>query len=106
MNAVTPIRLDESEAERAYRQAISIHCPHGSEMEMAARVELAQLRDQAAIGMSRATDSACALLSEVSKLATMAVYAQRPESDLLRIRSALNLTMMAARALDRATRNG
>lgn len=73
---------------------------------MATRVEIAELRDQAAVGIARATDSAAALLGEVSRLATFAVYAQQPTSQLLRILSALNLTMMAARSIDRVTRNG
>lgn len=106
MNAPATIRLDENEAERAYRRAIGVHCACSSEMEMAARVDLAMLRDQAAIGITRGTDSAAALLGEVSRLATVAVYAPRPESDLLRLAAALKLTMMAARAVDRATRDG
>lgn len=100
------VRLDETQTEAAHRLAISVHCPNCDELEMAARVDLALLRDQSTIGMSRATDSAAVLLGEVSRLATAAVYAPRPASHLLRVVSALNLTMMAARSIDRLTRNG
>jgi hypothetical protein len=100
------IRVDENQIEAAHRQAISVHCPNCGEIEMAARVDLATLRDQATIGIARATNSAGALLSEVARLATSAVYAPVPASRLIRIKSALDLTMMAARALERAQRNG
>lgn len=105
-NIRAPIVIGESEAERVYRHAISIHCPNSGEMEMAARVDIAMMRDQAAIGIGRASDSAAVLLGEVSRLATFAVYAQTETSRLLRIRSALKLTMEAARALERVQRDG
>ena len=100
------IRIDENRIEAAHRHAISIHRPNCSEIEMAVRVDLATLRDQATMGIARATDSAAVLLGEVSRLATAAVYASAPASQLIRIKSALDLTMMAARALERAQRNG
>ncbi|MCW2763372.1 MAG: hypothetical protein JWR85_3573 [Marmoricola sp.] len=71
---------------------------------MAVRVELASIRDQAAVGISRATDSAAVLLGEVSRLATFAVYARKPANELFRVKCALVFTMMAARGLDRVTR--
>lgn len=95
-----------STAERAYRHAITIHCPNGSELEMAARVEIAMIRDQAAAGVSRATDSVSAILREVSALATGAVYARHPTSTLIRIRGSLQLMLDAARILERTVRNG
>jgi hypothetical protein len=101
VNAVTSINV-----ESAHEAAINVHCPGGDAMSRATRVELAILRDQATFGMSRATDSAAVLLGEVSRLAGAAVYAPRPASDLLRILSALKLTMMAARSIDRVTRDG
>lgn len=93
-------------AEIAHRHTISIHCPNGSEIEMKARADLAAIRDQATAGIARASDSAAAILGEVSRLATQAVYAPIETANLLRIRSALELTMMAARAVERAVRNG
>lgn len=106
MNAHTTIRVDETVTERAHRHSISIHCPNCNEMEMAARVDLAQLRDAAMVGMNRASDNAVPLLHQVSILAAQAVYAQTSTSHLLRVRAALNLTMEAARAIERALRNG
>lgn len=101
-----PIRVDETTSERAYRHAISIHCPNCDEMEMAARCDIAMLRDKASAGISRASDGAAALLGEVSRLATMCVYAEAPASRLMRMRAALHLTMEAARAIERAQRHG
>ena len=75
-------------------------------MEMAARIDIAMMRDAATVGMSRASDSAVVLLGEVSRLAAIAVYASAPASRLIRIRAALGLTMEAARALERVQRNG
>lgn len=106
MNAPAKIRVDESTTERAYRHAITIHCPNESEIAMAARVDLATIRDQASAAIRRATDSAAVLLSEIAKLAGGAVFAPMPTSDLIRIKSALDLTMMAARSIDRVTRDG
>ena len=103
-NIPQPLRMEESDLECAHRKAISIHLPNQGEMEMAARVEIAMIRDQATRGAARAGDSAALLLQEVSRLATFAVYAPMPVSKLLRVRSALNLTMEAARSLERVTR--
>ena len=100
------IRVDETSQEAAYRTAISVHCPGRDEMEMAARIDIAMMRDAATVGMSRASDSAVVLLGEVSRLAAIAVYASAPASRLIRIRAALGLTMEAARALERVQRNG
>lgn len=93
-------------AEIAHRRTISVHYPNGSEIEMMTRVQIAMLRDQATIGMSRASDSAAVILGEVSRLATHAVLAAMPTSELMRIRSALSFTMEAARSIERVTRNG
>ena len=92
--------------ERAHRAAISLHCPNCDEMEMAARCDLAALRDAAAAGIGRAGDSAAVLLHEVARLATQAVYAPAPASQLIRLRSALSFTVEAARALERVTQDG
>lgn len=107
MNA--PARIVTSDifvtaAERAHRRAISIHCPNCDDVEMAARCDLAAMRDAAMIGTRRASESAAVLLAEVSRLATSAVYAPVETSRLIRIRAALDLTMDAARALERAQR--
>jgi len=100
------IRLDELPIEATYRHAISIHCPNIDEMEMAARVDLAGMRDAAMAGFYRASPSAQSLLREVSNLAMNAVYAPLPTSRLLHIRAALKLTMMAAREIERVQRDG
>lgn len=110
MNAITTIRPDESihgsTVERAHRHAISVHCPDCNEMEMAARVDLAMMRDAAMVGVRRASDSAAILLGEVTRLAMHAVYAPMPASQLIRVKAALTLTMMAARELERVQRDG
>lgn len=100
------IRLDESATDEAYRRSIGIHCLNCDETEMAARVELAAMRDAATIGIARAGDDAAALLHVVSRMATVSVFAAAPASTLIRIKSALTLTMMAARAIERVQRNG
>lgn len=106
MNAISPIRVDETVAERAHRHSISIHLPNCDEMEMAARCDLAAMRDAAGVGMSRASSGAAAILQEVARSATDVIYAPIPCSKLLRIRAALNLAMMAARDLEQAHRDG
>jgi hypothetical protein len=107
MNAHTTIRVDETTSEASYRHAISLHCPNCTEFEMAARVDIATIRDQASAGVHRAkTDSAAAMLLVVAQDATSAVYAQRQFGDLMRLKSALTLSMMAAREMERAQRNG
>lgn len=73
---------------------------------MAARVDIAAMRDQATVGIHRATDSAAIMLGEVVRVAQAAVYAPMPASALLRVRAALTITMMAARQIDRVTRDG
>lgn len=73
---------------------------------MAARVDLAMMRDLAVTGKQRAGAEAADILAVVSRVATDAVYAPVPTSRLLRIRSALGLVIEAARALERATSNG
>lgn len=93
--------------ERAHRAAIALHCPGCTdEMEMAARCDLAVLRDAASVGAMRAGDSAAVLLSEVTRLATAAVYAPWPASRLIRTYAALSFTVEAARALERVTADG
>lgn len=110
MNAITPIRaaapvrFDETEVERAHRRAISIHCPNQDEMTMAARVDLATMRDLASSGAFRAGDEASRLLLIAARVATNAVYAPLPFAKLQGIRAALHMTIEAARAMERALR--
>lgn len=101
-----PITFDETRTERAHRAAISIHCPNADEMEMAARVDIAIMRDRAAAGLSRAGECAGALLAEVTRIGSVVVYAPLPTSRLLRILAALQITMEAARAMERAMADG
>lgn len=101
-----PIRVDESDFECAVRRAISIHCPNDDEMTMAARVDIATMRDLAVTGRQRARGDAGDVLAVVSRVATDAVYAPASCGRLLRIRSALGLMIDAARALERATADG
>lgn len=96
--------LGWSDDMRAHRRTISVHCPNCSEIEMAARCRLAALRDNAATGAMRSTDSTAVMLGEVSRLATYAVFAGEPVDKLVRICAALELTMDAARAIERVTR--
>jgi hypothetical protein len=110
VNMVTPIRADESihgtVAERAHAHLIRMHCPTGDEMELAARCDLATLRDAALVGSRKAGDAASVMLGEVCRLASHAVYAAIPTSRLIRIKAALTLTMMAAREIERVERDG
>lgn len=100
------VRLDETTTERAHRHVIAPHCSGDDEMQIAARCDIAAMRDAASIGMARATDDAAAMLAIVSRLAAQAVYADVPASRLIRIKSALTLSMMAAREIERLHRNG
>lgn len=103
MNAHTTIVAPRIESPHA--AAISIHCANQNEWQMSNRIGIAEMRDAASIGARRAeSDSACILLQEVTRLATFAVYADLPASRLIRIRSALSLTMEAARELERVQR--
>lgn len=102
----TAIRADESEFESAVRRSISIHCPNDDEMTMAARVDIATMRDLATVGRQRAGGEAADILAVVSRVATDAVYAPAPCSKLLRIRSALGLAIEAARSIERAVADG
>ena len=106
MNAHTTIRVDETVTERAHAHTIRVHCPGCDDMELAARCDLAMMRDAAMVGVNRAGDSAAVLLGEVTRLAMHAVYAPMPASKLIRIKAALTLTMMAAREIERVERDG
>ncbi|WP_375272070.1 hypothetical protein [Sphingomonas sp.] len=103
-----PASLREARGEklaRAYRATISMHCPNQDEMTMAARLELAVLRDQASKGIAHASHSAAILLMQVSSLAAEAVYAPLTFRKLSSLVTALNLTMLAARSIERCHRD-
>ncbi len=100
------VRMDDTEQERSYRAAISVHCPNENEVSMACRVDLAIMRDQASAGLARASESAFAILSEVARITAIEVYAPRTTKHLLHLRGALTLTMEAARQMHRAQNNG
>jgi|GEM_PF-6782825 len=97
---------DEIERRCSHRRSISIHLPNIDELEMATRVDIAKMRDRASVGMGRASEASAGLLSEAVRLATGSVFAQLPTSRLLRIRAAIELTLMAATAVERAQRDG
>jgi hypothetical protein len=97
--------MDESSHEAAHRHAISIHCPNQDEMQMAARVDIAIMRDAASVGLARVCEAAAPLLQQVSTVAAKVVYAQVSARDLMLARSALAITMEAARAMERAFRD-
>lgn len=101
---IVPVSFDERPEEVAYRQAVAIHCPGCDELEMAARCDVAVIRDQATLGIPKATDSAAVILGEVVKLATFSVYAPCSASELIRTKSVLHLGMMAARGFERLQR--
>ena len=111
MNAPANISRDISaEAwspiERAHRGAISVHCPNEDEWSMKCRVAIAMIRDQAEAGKRHCSDATYGMLSEVSRVATNAVYAQSDAKRLTLMRSALVQAMDAARSIERACRNG
>lgn len=95
-----------TQAERAHRSAISIHCPNEGEWEMNCRVGIAIMRDQAAAGMRHCSSASYGILAEVAKLATAAVYAPADAKKLTMMRAALTLAMDAARAIERVSRDG
>jgi hypothetical protein len=110
MNAMTQIHADDraqvSPIERAHRRTLTELHPGIDDLEMAARVGLVMIRDQASFGWSRACPEAAEILRIVDQQAGEAVHAPFPTSRLLRIRWSLELTMMAARAVERAQRDG
>jgi hypothetical protein len=95
-----------SPIERAHRGTISIHCPSEDEWSMKCRVAIATIRDQAAAAQRQCSDATHGILSEVARIATGAVYAPADAKRLTLMRSALVQAMDAARAIERASRNG
>lgn len=106
MTPLPPISPDVTPLHRAYAAAIGVHCPDCDEMEMAARCDIAAMRDAASVGMAKASESTCVVLAEVSRMAAASVYAPMPFSQLLRVEGMLRLTMMAAREIERVQRDG
>lgn len=109
MNAITSVTTaakPEPAIERARRRAIAELMPEIDETEMAARVGIALIRDQASFGWTRACPEAAEFLGAIDRQASEAVYAPFPTSRLIRIRWSLELSMMAARAVERAQRDG
>lgn len=110
MNAPANIQsqdlMEWSTTERAHRASISLHLPNEGPDKMACRVALAILRDQASVGKRSCSDAAYGLLGEVERQATNAVFAPRGIRHLYLLRGALEMTMAAARALERANRPG
>lgn len=109
MNAPARFPVIPSEptiGERAHRHSISVHCPGCSEAEMAARCDIAALRDAATAGALRATESAAVVLGEAARIATAAVFAPASVSRLIRTRGALEFMMDTARVLERLSRDG
>lgn len=90
--------------QRAYAHNISIHCPNASETEMQARCEIARIRDECAVGISRGSEHIGGLLGDVSRLATQAVYAPMSLSRLMALKAALQLGLDTARVLERGLR--
>jgi hypothetical protein len=95
-----------SPIELAHRGAISVHCPNEDEWSMKCRVAIAIIRDQASAAQRRCNDATQGILSEVARVATGAVYAPSDAKRLTLMRSALVQAMDAARAIERASRNG
>ncbi|MFM9829746.1 MAG: hypothetical protein ACKVOB_13555 [Sphingomonas sp.] len=103
MNA--PANINTGDALRdAHAQTIATLIGVRDETEMAARVSLAMLRDQATAGSARAVDSAAAILQVIAAIAANAVYSGTPTSQLIRLHASLSFTMEAARHVDRAMR--
>lgn len=106
MNA--PVRLPQPVSTQSPQEAmIAAFLTPRDEMEMAVRVDLVTKRDAAMVGMHRTdSDSAAAILDEVVRVATGAIFAQVPTSRLIRINATLQLAMHTARAFDRMQRDG
>jgi hypothetical protein len=93
-----------SEAERAHRASISIHCPNEGADAMRLRVFLAVLRDKAGAGMRCCCDEAFPVLREVQRQATEAVYAPHGPGKLYLKWLAITSLMSAARLIERANK--
>jgi len=88
--------------ERAHRAAISIHCPNDGKMEL--RVKVAELRDRAGAAMSRCCDEAYPYLLQISRQASVVVYAPISAKRMMFTIIALNAAIDAANAMERASR--
>lgn len=107
-NIKRPVQAEDiwSPEERAHRAAISIHCPNDGELKMGYRARIAALRDQASAALRVCSDDAAGVLTEVARIATLSVYAPMDSKQLVLRAAALTLAMDAARAMERASRNG
>jgi len=90
--------------QRAYAHTISIHCPNITEAEMQVRCDLARIRDEAAVGMSRGSDHLLGVLSDVNRMASLAVVSGEPMSKLIRLRGSLQLLIDGARLVQAVLR--
>lgn len=111
MNAPSNIKrhlIEEawSPIERMHRGAIGVHCPNEDEWSMKCRVAIAIMRDQASAAQRQCGEAAFGILAEVARIATAAVYAPSDAKKLTLMRSALAQAIDAARAIERASRNG
>lgn len=102
MTAQSRIVADAATLEAGYRATISLHCPNENELDLANRVAIAALRDQASAGLRRCSDEAAPILTAVTQLATAAAYAPMPPGKLHMTRFALASLMESARTLERA----
>lgn len=105
LSHVTAEQIAAIEGDDAYARAIRVHCPD-DDGTITVRVAIARIRDDAATGIRKAMPEAAIVLDTVVRLAAYSAHAPVPASRLIRILSALTLTMEAARALDRVQRNG
>ncbi len=106
MNAPARIVAAETESQQEARREIETRLPGSTEFDMACRVDLILMRDQAWAGMGRACPSAATLLCQAARIATDWAYAPASSRDLVMTRSAIRMTIDAARALERAGVDG
>lgn len=106
MNAPARIVPIETAQQTQARRELELRLPRTTDFEMACRVDIILMRDQAWAGMVRAGPSAATLLCQAARIATEWAYADATAKDLLMTRSALRQTIDAARALERARVDG
>lgn len=91
-----------TDAEKRHRYSIMVHLGNEGEFKTACRADIADMRDRAAMGKRRCSDVSYGILSEVSRIATDAVFAPMDVAKLYLMRAALQQALDVATALERA----
>ena len=104
MNAITKITTAdpfERPQDRAYRASVSIHYPNIDDVEMATRVDIMAMRDQAYAAQRKCCDDALPILAECHRTGSLAALSGRDTRRLVQVRMAMWMMIEAARCMER-----